>query len=263
MKQQSSNPEPPESQKSLVQKRFGRQASAYSTSSILSNQENLNDIIQLAGISATDSILDVATGTGFLAAAFCDAGARVLATDLTAPMLEQARLKVEHRDNAAFALADVERLPFSETTFDVISCRVAFHHFPHPLVALKEMARVCKLGGRVVIMDVISEENAAKSKYQNRMEVLRDPSHIKHYSQSEFEQMMGECGLAVDKIRLWQFTWFFDEWMRIAGASAADVQKARTLMLDSIDGDKAGLRPELRDGELFFTYTTIIIVARK
>ena len=251
------------SSKSLVQERFGRQAKAYATSSILSDKGNLDTIIELAEILKGDIILDVATGTGFMAAAFSEVAGQVIATDLTAPMLEQARIKTGGRENVWFALADAEHLPFSSTSFDVVSCRIAFHHFSYPAAALAEMERVCKPNGRVIIMDITASEDKAMSEYQNRVEKLRDPSHVRHYSQLELMEMLKTCGLEIEKIEPWSFTWSFEEWIRIAGPDAVAAQKIKRLMLDSIEGDKAGLRVELRKGELFFTYNTAIIVARK
>ncbi|PIU55386.1 MAG: hypothetical protein COS88_04685 [Chloroflexi bacterium CG07_land_8_20_14_0_80_51_10] len=261
--QHNQNSKESPSPKSLVQKHFDRQSEAYTTSSLLSDQGNLDTIIELAEISENDRVLDVATGTGFLASSLCQVAAGVIVTDLTAPMLEQARAKVGNRANASFALADAEHLPFASEFFNAVTCRVAFHHFPHPQAALREMARVCDSKGRIIIMDIVSSEDEAKSEYHNRMERLRDASHIKEYRQSELEGMMKVCELKIRKTRQWPFTISFDEWMRIGGPGAATAEKIRAMMLDSIDGDKSGLRVELREGELFFTYTTAIIVARK
>jgi len=106
--------------KSLSQRNFGRQAGAYAANALLSDEENLNTILTLAGISERDRVLDVATGTGFLAAALAQAAGGVIATDLTAGMLKKAQGIVGNRGNVTYALADAENLPFQSDAFDVV-----------------------------------------------------------------------------------------------------------------------------------------------
>jgi ubiquinone/menaquinone biosynthesis C-methylase UbiE len=255
--------EEPKSPKLLVQKHFGRQSEGYTRSSLLSDQGSLGAVLDLAGVSGEDRVLDVATGTGFLAAALSLAAREVVATDLTSAMLEHARTRMRNQSNAMFALADTECLPFADDSFDVVSCRVAFHHFPSPQVALSEMARVCRLGGRVAIADVVSSENEARSEYHNQMERLCDASHVKAYRKSELEAMMEVVGFEVTKVKLWPFAWSFDEWMRVSGPDDGTAEKLRAMMLDSVEGDKSGLQVRLCEGSLLFTYTTAILVGRK
>jgi ubiquinone/menaquinone biosynthesis C-methylase UbiE len=140
--------------KSRVQKHFGGQSADYTRSGLLSDQGNLDTVVRLADISEKDRVLDVATGTGFLAAAMARTACEVVATDITASMLEQAMISTRERCNSQFALADAEHLPFKSDSFDVVTCRVALHHFPHPFAALSEMARVCRATDRVVIMSI-------------------------------------------------------------------------------------------------------------
>jgi ubiquinone/menaquinone biosynthesis C-methylase UbiE len=258
-----SRQEESKSPKLLVQEHFGEQSEGYTRSSLLSDQGSLDAAVEVAEVSGKDRILDVATGTGFLAASLSLVAREVVATDLTRAMLEHARTRMANQSNAMFALADSECLPFDANSFDVVSCRVAFHHFPHPQVALSEMARVCKPGGRVVIADIVSSENEAKSEYHNQMERLCDASHVKAYRQSELREMMEANGFEVAKVKLWPFTWSFHDWMRVSGPDDVTAEKLRGMMLDSVEGDKSGLQVRLCEGSLLFTYTTAILVGRK
>ena len=112
-------------------------------------------------------------------------------------------------------------------------------------------------------MDVISSEDKAQSEYHNRMEKLRDPSHVREYQLSELEEMIEKGGLRLENTKLWPFTWLVDEWLRIAGPDAAAGAEIKRMMIDSIDSDRSGLGVETREGEIFFTYTTAILIARK
>jgi len=247
----------------LVQRHFGRQSNAYTSSSLLSDQDNLDTIVDLAEIVGDDRVLDVATGTGFLAATLSRFAKEVIATDITTRMLEEAKARIEDRSNVKFAQADAEYLPFVNSCFDAVSCRIAFHHFPHPRAALLEMARVCKSGGRVVIVDVVSSEDTAKSEYHNQMERLFDDSHVKAYRKTELQGMMHASRLEVTGVRLVPFAYTFDEWRRVAGVDAATAEKVGLMMLDSMDGDESGLCVEFHEGNLRFIYDIAILIGRR
>ncbi len=246
--------------KRKVQANFGRQALAYNANCLLADQNNLNTIIRMARITGSERVLDLATGTGFLAAALSKVAKDIVATDITLEMLQQTRPKTG--ENTSFSLADVEKLPFADDCFDVVTCRVAFHHFTQPDEALFEMHRVCKPKGRIVIMDIISSEDSERSDYHNRMERLRDSSHVKQYSRSEIEGMIGTCGLEIDEVNMWEYTWQMDEWLSIANPDNGIADEIRQMMNDSIDGDKSGLAVELKDGDVYFSYIAAIISAR-
>ncbi|MFC2027339.1 class I SAM-dependent methyltransferase [Chloroflexota bacterium] len=248
-----------EENKRQVQKNFGRQALAYNANCLLADEDNLNNIIKMAKISEDDSVLDVATGTGFLAGALSEVAREVMATDLTLEMLYQTRPKTQ--SNTSFCLADVEKLPFHNDSFDVVTCRVALHHFTRPDEAFNEIRRVCRPNGRVVIMDIISSEDHACGDYHNVMERLRDSSHVKQYSYSEMEQMFKESGLKVVEAKMWEYAWGMEEWLEIASPAEANASEIRRMMYESVDGDKSGLSVEVRDGVVYFTYMAAIVLA--
>jgi ubiquinone/menaquinone biosynthesis C-methylase UbiE len=252
-----------QSRKSLAQRHFSSRSEAYATSSLLSDQVSLAEIIRLTGVTGVDRVLDTATGTGFLMEALSRTAKEVVATDLTTEMLLHARRIVGHRSNIGFARADAENLPFRDGCFDMVSCRIAFHHFPHPQRALSEMARVCRRDGRVVIADVVSSDDKARSEFHNRMERLFDSSHVKAYRVSELREMMQGTGLAVAKAELRSNVYSLEEWSRVSRPGARALSKVRAMLIESMDGDKSGLKVEQRDGAIFFTYTTATMVGLK
>ncbi len=248
-----------EGNKRQVQKNFGRQALAYNANCLLADEENLSTIIRMARIKGEDKVLDVATGTGFLAGALSEVAGEVMATDLTLEMLYQTRPKTQN--NTSFCLADVERLPFHNDSFDMVTCRVALHHFTRPDEAFSEIRRVCRPNGRVVIMDIISSEDDNRREYHNKMERLRDSSHVKQYSYSEIKQMFSDCGLKVVEAEMWEYTWEMEEWLAIANPAEVNASEIRKMMSESVDGDKSGLSVEVRDGVVHFKYTAAIVLA--
>jgi len=248
-----------------TQDQFGRNSQAYAKSSALSNQENLKRIIELTAPSGTDRVLDVATGTGFLAFEFAKHVHEVVGIDFTDEMLAIAKQYKTDRsiENVVFESSDVESLPFGESCFDIVSCRFAFHHFLHPETAISEMERVLRPGGKIVISDIISPEDAAKSEYQNKMEKLRDPCHVKHYQVSEIVQMLGNCGFDILHTEDWPADFEFSEWISMADPDAESKKRIREMMLAAMERGYADLNIRLNGNRIRFTYNTKIIVARK
>ncbi len=253
----------PQTPQSKVQHLFGQKSAEYKTSSLLTNQKNLQFVIELAKISHHDRVLDVATGTGFMAIALADTGAEVIATDFTLAMLEEASESLANQTNTSLALADADCLPFPTDSFDAVTCRVSIHHFANPQLAISEMARVCKQAGRVVIMDVVSSQNKSKSDLHNKLGKMRDQSEVRQWQLSEIERMVKQAGLIINAVESWSHVMAFDEWIRLGGTDAQTAGMLKKMMIDSMDGDKAGLNPEFVDGELVFTWTTGIVVAIK
>ncbi|NOQ32838.1 MAG: methyltransferase domain-containing protein, partial [Methanosarcinales archaeon] len=254
--------------KQSAKERFGRRSGAYSKSSILSDKDHLNLIVDLTAPESSDKVLDVATGNGFLAFEFAKrvSGANVTGCDMTRDMLLIAEgiQREQGIDNLDFRVMDAESLEFEDESFDIVSCRFAFHHFTNPLKAVSEMARVCKRGGKIVLVDGLSSEDAAKSEYHNRIEQLRDPSHIRLYSEPELAGMLQDAGLKVLHARNWDADFYFDEWIKIADPGEEIAREVRRMMADSVEDDKTDLRVRFDDdGRLLFTYSTVILVAEK
>ena len=253
--------------KQSAKDRFGRRSGAYSKSSILSDKEHLNLIVDLTAPGGSDKVLDVATGNGFLAFEFAKRvfKANVIGCDMTRDMLLVAERIQRERGirNLDFRVMDAESLGFEDGSFDIVSCRFAFHHFTNPGKAVSEMARVCKTGGKIVLVDGLSSEDAAKSEYHNRIEQLRDPSHVRLYSEPELAGMLQAAGLEIIHARNWDADFYFDEWIKIADPGEEIAREVRRMMADSVDDDKTGLRVRFDDERLLFTYSTVILVAEK
>ncbi|MCL7413548.1 MAG: methyltransferase domain-containing protein [ANME-2 cluster archaeon] len=251
--------------KKVAVEQFGKRSNAYAACGTLMDQADLDTVVGLLDLKGHETVLDVATGTGYLAMALAPHVNNVIGIDITPGMLELAVRAAREKglDNIENLVGDVEHLPFCKPEFDVVSARFSFHHFPEPLKSLSEMAMVLQPGGRLVIEDMVSSEDITKSEYQNTMENLRDPSHIRHYRASDLEQMMHEAGFeVVDRVGGGS-DFYLDHWLEMAEPPAGNVKTIREMMRDSMDGDLSGLNVRVEDGQIVFTYATDIVVGMK
>ena len=147
-----------EDAKRLSQDRFGRYAASYVSSWSNAGGPDLERLVELAGGHPGREALDVATGGGHTALAIAPYVARVVATDITEPMLEAAREFILARGahNVDFRLADAEDLPFPGGGFDLVTCRIAAHHFPDPARFVAEVVRVLRPGGLFLLQDQVT-----------------------------------------------------------------------------------------------------------
>ena len=185
-----------------AQRIFGKRASFYTTSTVHADPSVLTRVVDLAAPQPQWTALDVATGTGHTALALAPHVASVIGIDLTPEMLSEAeRLRAE-RDarNVAFRLGDVHHLPFEDASFDLVTCRRAAHHFSDIALALQEIRRVLRPGGRVVIDDRSVPEDNFLDRCVNQLDWYHDESHVREYRPSEWRRMLAACGLVVETV---------------------------------------------------------------
>ena len=242
-------------------RQFGKQAKAYSKGNIFVDGSHLSKIVEKSGVKEKDRVLDIATGSGFLAIEFAKRSTLVAGCDITRNMLLYAREKQEISglNNIDFLLSDIETLPFPDGAFDIVSCRFAFHHFPDPKKALLEMKRVSRHS--IVLVDGVSSEDPEKSQFHNGIEKMRDPSHVRINTLNEIENMFEDIGASIKDISHWEIPQDFDEWIKRAGTDEEKIIKIRDLMTGSLAGDSTGLRVKIENGKLGFKYDTVILIA--
>ncbi len=186
--------------KSLSQQRFGKFASGYVTSETHAVGAELDRLVEIAQPQPDWLALDIATGGGHTALKFSPLVAHMTATDITFKMLDTARsfLTSQGVKNVKFGSADAEDLPFADGTFDLVSCRIAPHHFPDCPRFVQESARVLKPGGLLLVQDHLASEDEECARRVNEFQKLRDPSHSLTYSESGWIAMFQKAGLRVE-----------------------------------------------------------------
>ena len=174
------------------QRMFGPRAGAYARSSVHVRDDSLDIIQRMASQFVSRQChwaADLGTGAGFTAFAMADYSHRVVATDPTRAMLEQARRLGRERGLTNLALTQnvAEALPFADSSLDLVTSRVAGHHFADLDRALDEVRRVLKVGGALLMADSIAPEDVAVAHWMNDVELRRDFSHVKNRKVSELE----------------------------------------------------------------------------
>ena len=248
-----------------VQHQFGPHARAYATSAIHAQGASLVRLLELTQPQRNWIVLDVATGAGHTALAFAPHVTRVVATDLTPEMLDEARKLAQEREikNIEFKLADAHALPFDDNKFDLVTNRIALHHYLNARKAIAEMARVCKRGGIVALVDNVVPPDRLTAFYINDFEKLRDPSHNWAYPVEQLEAYVAKVKLRVEHVETIRKEMEFEPWAKRMGASAKTKTQLRALLRDAPENVRASLTPRTAGKKLFFSLTEAIIIGRK
>src|SRR5881296_470930 len=227
----------------LIVEQFTKQAVPFSTAPGVRDEEALRLLVDFTGAGPEDTVLDVACGPGLVVCALAAVVRHATGIDVTPAMIERARALAAEKGlaNVAWQVGDVLPLPYPDGAFSLIVSRFAFHHFPEPRAVLAEMKRVCAPGGRVVLVDVAASEDPAKAAALNRMEKLRDPSHVRALTLAELEGLLERS---------------FPE--------AGDAERVRRMLIDSLADDGLGLGTRRRGGgEIVFAYPVAMLAAGK
>ncbi len=248
-----------------VQQEFTRQASQFATAAAVTRDDLVQRFVDVVPAGTDAVALDVACGPGIITAALAPRVREVVAFDLTAEMLNQARQRCARAglSNVTFRQGSATAMPFADGSFDAVVTRLSLHHFQHPAQPLAEMARVLKRGGALVVADVSSSELAEESELHNAIEILRDPSHVRMLPESELLALISGAGLVVEHHTHWDEAREFEEWVGIVD-DPDRVSPVRTVVRTLARlGQHAGTGLSLADGKIVFFHRWHLIVARK
>jgi ubiquinone/menaquinone biosynthesis C-methylase UbiE len=178
-----------------IVEQFTRWAKPFSELPIHAEAEGMARTLAAAAIEPHMKVLDVACGPGIVACALAPKAAQVTGIDLTPAMIAQAgeRQRSLKLDNIDWRVGDAIQLPFADGAFDRVVTRYSFHHLPDPAAALREMRRVCRDGGRLLVIDATPSPETQAA--YDRMETLRDPSHTSALTIEQLRAVGHDAGL--------------------------------------------------------------------
>ncbi len=248
------------------QQQFGRQSTRYGKSHILADVSDVEAALERVSLPERARVLDIATGAGHTGLCLAARGYDVTCSDLTAEMLERVReaaavrgLSVETRQHSA------EVLPYTDSSFDLVTCRVAAHHFSDVTAFVRESARVLAPGGWFLVIDGSVQDGAPEAEaWTHQLEKLRDPSHGRFVKPNEWKALCVRAGLEVtecflDPFKMPDLKWYFE--------TAATPEANRKAVLDLVANAPDEVRQIFRlgeeDGKIVWWWQRITLVARK
>lgn len=240
---------------------FTKQAVPFANAPI--HQDGIDLIRVAARITDTDDVLDVACGPGLVACALAVGARHVTGVDMTPRMIEEARATAARAGatNVTWDVGTALPLPYSDESFSVVVTRYSFHHFAEPAAALREMFRVCRTGGRVVVAD-LSIPSPQGLRF-DAVEQWRDPSHVHALAPKELRGLfemhpameLEEAAYGLDIELEHQLTLSFP----VEGGA----DRVRLAYADSVKDDALGIRTRVVNGSMWSTWPVRVISATK
>jgi ubiquinone/menaquinone biosynthesis C-methylase UbiE len=252
--------------KRRAREQFGGAGDSYVRSETHRFGKDLGRLVEVAEPTETMDALDIATGGGHTALALAPLVRSKLALDLTPEMLSHARAIVE--ENAVrfrgFVAPAAEDHPFEDGTFDLVTCRIAPHHFSDVPRSIHEVARVLRPGGTYVLIDSVAPDDRALDEFINTLEQRRDPSHVRSFSETEWRRFLHDAGLTTDHSELIVKRHEYASWTERSRMDDRERRALEQWVLDAPAWVKARFDIEERDGRLVsFADLKLLTRARK
>ena len=230
----------------VVRREFARQADGFGHRGSLFASRSLAEWIDGgARLAADDLVLDAGGGAGDLSRTLAGRARQFVVADLTGALRDVGRDAAEAAGvrNVLFVRAELEDLPFPDRSFDAVLCRFVVHHLADPAPALRELRRVCRADGRVVVADLVALDDEVAPAH-NALERARDPSHTTALTEDALVAAIGDAGLVVRDVERIDRALELDAWLERAHTPPAPAGEVRAALLAELDGGApTGLRP--------------------
>lgn len=250
----------------VSQEQFGKQSECYGKGHILSDVSDVAAAVEKTNLSAGADALDVATGAGHTALYLASQGFRVTASDVAQAMLDRTGEAAEERGleiDLRQHLAEV--FPYPNESFDLVTCRVAGHHFSDPGAFVAESARVLKSGGWFLLIDgCVPDGEPVAEAWTHEVEKLRDPSHERFLRQGEWNELCGEAGLTtksseLQPMKMPDLEWYFEA----ANTVEESRVKVRELVRSAPEEARRLFRVSEEEGRIVWWWQRLSLLANK
>ncbi|KGP84336.1 MULTISPECIES: class I SAM-dependent methyltransferase [unclassified Paenibacillus] len=240
--------------KGQVRKQFAKNADKYVTSVGHAKGDDLSLLVASSQANSDMKVLDIATGGGHVANALAPLVEQVTALDLTEEMLQVAErfIRGNGHQNVDFVAGDAEHIPFEDDLFDLVTCRIAAHHFPDVSSFVSEALRVLKPGGKLLLIDNVAPERDENDQFYNEIEKWRDASHVRAWRKTEWVRMLELAGFRMATMVTFEKRFIFEDWCNRAGLPEAESRELEASMLSAPSVIKKYFKfEETQQGRLF------------
>ena len=248
-----------------VYDQFTRQAESFAQSRALHAQDVVDFVVDAVAPKPGDRAIDLACGPGSVACALAERAARVVGVDATQAMLDEAGKLAAQRGlrNVEWARSSVYRTPFADASFDVVTCRFAFHHFERPEDAFAEMVRLAAPGARIAVCDGIVSDDPAKAATFNAMEKARDPSTVAFRSRAFLRDLFIGAGLGEPEERFFHVTYRAKDLAKGSFPEGIDRDALQAMLEASVEGDTLGMNARRTEKGVELSYASVVLTAVK
>lgn len=231
--------------------------------------KTLTRVIELVEPKKDDMVLDLASGPSYLAMALAPQVKQVYTTDITHFGIDEGRRAAAEKGltNIQHFTCDAEALPFKDGQFNLVTSRIAPHHFHDVRRSMHEIARMVPKGGKVAIADTVVPADEEIDKFINYLDHLHDPTHIRNYSVREWKVLFADAGL---KIKHFEEDVVEDdrgeclrEWLGRTGANAQTIRTATGVLVAAKGKIKDALSLRSERGELYFQIKRVVITGER
>lgn len=215
----------------VVEAQFGPRANAYVESAVHAQGADLEALEAIVRDVRPERALDLGAGGGHISYLLAPHAGTVTAADLSPDMLAAVAATARQKglSNIETVQAPAERLPFDDGSFDFLACRYSAHHWRDLDGGLRQARRVLKGGCRAVFIDACSPGPALLDTHVQAVELLRDTSHVRDYSVSEWAAALTRSGFGLANCRTWRLRMDFPVWTARMSTPEANVRAIRAL----------------------------------
>jgi SAM-dependent methyltransferase len=196
---------------------WDERAEAYRQSRTHAEGPDLDLVVEWCAPGPGRKVLDVATGGGHVARRLRELACEVVTTDAAPGMQPDV-------------VSRAEELPFADGSFDCVVSRIAPHHFADVRAAVQEFSRVTN---DVVVI----EDTLYSSERHEQAEKLRDPSHVRNYTEDEWAELLVGAGLEIEQRQLFEKVHPFEDWLARTGCSGDEAERVKELLADRMTDD--------------------------
>lgn len=250
----------------IINSSFEKQASNFESSLLNFSKEDYRQYtISKINPNKDDNVLETASGTCICGRSFAPIVESVVCLDATEAMLRVGKKAAEDNNlkNMTFVKGYAEELPFLEDSYDIVFTRLSFHHFTDIEKCFSEMVRVVKKGDKIAVIDMGACEDSLRE-IQDKIETLRDPSHVKNLSESEMENLFKKYGITIKIKETTEIPQNLINWMELTKVPENIQNEIINYMHSELEGkSKTGFYPYLKDNNIYFNQRWVLIVGEK